>query len=147
MGAPSLLPKPPDEPVVTDYDRAQATLYLRLLDAETDGATWEEAATLVLGRSATIRAATDVRSIKAPADSATFRAKPSPDAASILLPRDFRAAQKAYAGPEGSSQVFGFSEGSWWRRAGLNCRPQPYQAAEGPFATVSDCRQLPDKLL
>lgn len=50
MGAPSLLETPPDEPIVTAYDRAHAALYLRLLDAEADGADWETAACLVLGQ-------------------------------------------------------------------------------------------------
>jgi hypothetical protein len=48
MGASSLLPIPPDEPVVTPYDRAHASLYLRLLDAEAAGADWQTAARLVL---------------------------------------------------------------------------------------------------
>jgi hypothetical protein len=53
MGASSLLPTPPDEPVVTAYDRAHASLFLRLLDAEADGADWETAARLVLGQDVT----------------------------------------------------------------------------------------------
>ena len=38
----------PSEPRVTDYDRAHAALYLRLLDAANEGAPWEEAARVVL---------------------------------------------------------------------------------------------------
>lgn len=48
MGASSFQPNPPDEPVITDYDRAHAAIYLRLLDAEINGAGWESAAALVL---------------------------------------------------------------------------------------------------
>lgn len=38
---------PQGEPL-TDYDRAQATVYLRLLDAEAAGADWREVAAIVL---------------------------------------------------------------------------------------------------
>ena len=41
-------PRAPNDPVLTDYDRAHLTTYLRLLDAEAAGAPWEEAARLVL---------------------------------------------------------------------------------------------------
>lgn len=34
---------------IVDYDRAQGIVYLRLLDAEKEGATWEEAAKIILG--------------------------------------------------------------------------------------------------
>jgi Uncharacterized conserved protein (DUF2285) len=37
----------PDE--ITPYDQAHLVTYLRLLDAETEGAPWEEAAKIVLG--------------------------------------------------------------------------------------------------
>jgi len=53
------MPTPPLNPPVadlvptadslTDYDRAHLVTYLRLLDAESDGADWREVATLVLG--------------------------------------------------------------------------------------------------
>lgn len=39
----------PTEPSVTDYDRAHAEKYLRLLDAAAEGASWEEACRIVLG--------------------------------------------------------------------------------------------------
>ncbi|HXQ45977.1 MAG TPA: DUF2285 domain-containing protein [Caulobacteraceae bacterium] len=51
------MPSPPDLPIadtaptlaqVTDYDRAHLTTYLRLLDAASEGATWEEVARIVL---------------------------------------------------------------------------------------------------
>lgn len=38
----------PRDPVVTDYDRACAKTYLRLLDAEGAGASWEEATARLL---------------------------------------------------------------------------------------------------
>jgi len=37
---------------LTDYDLAHLTVYLRLLDAEQDGADWREAAQVVLGQDA-----------------------------------------------------------------------------------------------
>lgn len=40
---------PPASDSVTDYDIALANHYLRLLAAEAEGASWDEAATLVLG--------------------------------------------------------------------------------------------------
>ncbi|MBM3552690.1 MAG: DUF2285 domain-containing protein [Alphaproteobacteria bacterium] len=39
----------PSEASVTDYDRAHAAKYLRLLDAAMEGASWEEACRIVLG--------------------------------------------------------------------------------------------------
>ena len=39
----------PDDAMLTDYDRAHAITYLRLLDAEGEGADWRDAARLVLG--------------------------------------------------------------------------------------------------
>jgi hypothetical protein len=39
----------PVEPQLTDYDRSAAPAYLRLLDAEEAGASWEEASKFVLG--------------------------------------------------------------------------------------------------
>lgn len=39
----------PTEAQVTDYDRAHAILYLRLLDAAEEGAAWEEVSRIVLG--------------------------------------------------------------------------------------------------
>jgi hypothetical protein len=43
----------PEGEALTDYDRAHLITYLRLLDAEADGADWREVATIVLGRSPT----------------------------------------------------------------------------------------------
>lgn len=39
----------PTEPVLTGYDTAHAITYLRLLDADSEGADWREVARLVLG--------------------------------------------------------------------------------------------------
>ena len=39
----------PAETSITDYDRAHAPIYLRLLDAANEGAAWEEACQIVLG--------------------------------------------------------------------------------------------------
>lgn len=36
------LDQPPDDATLTAYDRAHLKLYLRLLDAETEGAHWHE---------------------------------------------------------------------------------------------------------
>lgn len=43
------LDEPPQSPALTSYDRAHMTLYLRLLDAETDGADWREAVSVLFG--------------------------------------------------------------------------------------------------
>lgn len=43
------LDSPPAENAVTDYDRAHSVTYLRLLDAAADGASWQEAAKIVMG--------------------------------------------------------------------------------------------------
>jgi hypothetical protein len=40
---------PPTVPTLTPYDEAHLPTYLRLLDAERDGAAWEEVCRLVLG--------------------------------------------------------------------------------------------------
>jgi hypothetical protein len=40
---------PPESASVTDYDREHMTLYLRLLDAASDGAAWEEAVSILFG--------------------------------------------------------------------------------------------------
>ncbi|AMK21952.1 DNA -binding domain-containing protein [Sphingobium sp. TKS] len=39
----------PESPQLTSYDERHLTDYLRLLDAETDGADWREAAGLIFG--------------------------------------------------------------------------------------------------
>ena len=38
----------PDEPTLTPYDEQHAVTYVRLLDAETDNADWQEVARIVL---------------------------------------------------------------------------------------------------
>jgi hypothetical protein len=40
---------PPVSETITDYDRRHLTTYLRLLDAETEGADWQEAARIIFG--------------------------------------------------------------------------------------------------
>jgi len=40
---------PPQSDRLTDYDRAHHKVYIRLLDAETQGLGWEEAAAVILG--------------------------------------------------------------------------------------------------
>jgi Uncharacterized conserved protein (DUF2285) len=36
------LDEPPESAVLTEYDKAHTTLYMRLLDADADGADWRE---------------------------------------------------------------------------------------------------------
>jgi hypothetical protein len=48
-GRPDVADEAPCEDELTPYDRAHFTTYLRLLDAESDGADWTEAALIVLG--------------------------------------------------------------------------------------------------
>jgi Uncharacterized conserved protein (DUF2285) len=38
----NFLDEPPESAVLTEYDKAHTTLYLRLLDADADGADWQE---------------------------------------------------------------------------------------------------------
>ncbi|MFD1627804.1 MULTISPECIES: DNA -binding domain-containing protein [Azospirillum] len=45
----SYLDEPPQSATLTPYDREHMTLYLRLLDAATDGAPWEEAVSVLFG--------------------------------------------------------------------------------------------------
>lgn len=45
---PDLLPAPPASDDLTDYDYRLLIVYLRLLDAEADGADWAEVARIVL---------------------------------------------------------------------------------------------------
>jgi hypothetical protein len=45
----SYLDEPPQSATLTSYDREHMTLYLRLLDAATDGAPWEEAVSILFG--------------------------------------------------------------------------------------------------
>lgn len=43
------LDEPPDSALLTPYDREHMKLYLRLLDAATDGADWREAVHVLFG--------------------------------------------------------------------------------------------------
>ncbi|WP_375161879.1 DNA -binding domain-containing protein [Bradyrhizobium sp. RDT46] len=45
----TFIDEPPQSAVLTTYDRAHMTLYMRLLDAETDGADWREAVEVLFG--------------------------------------------------------------------------------------------------
>ena len=45
---PSIADIAPTEKQLTDYDRAHLTTYLRLLDASSEGAPWDEVARIVL---------------------------------------------------------------------------------------------------
>jgi hypothetical protein len=45
----AFLDEPPQSTLLTSYDRAHMKLYMRLLDAETDGADWREAVALLFG--------------------------------------------------------------------------------------------------
>ena len=47
--------EPPLSPALTSYDRKHMALFIRLLDAERDGASWQEATHILFG----IDAATD----------------------------------------------------------------------------------------
>ncbi len=49
MTAPEIMDEPPQCGSMTDYDRAHLKLYMRLLDAEADGADWEEAVEILFG--------------------------------------------------------------------------------------------------
>jgi hypothetical protein len=44
-----LLESPPTADEITDYDKSHLVTYLRLLDADVEGADWQEAASIVLG--------------------------------------------------------------------------------------------------
>lgn len=45
----SILDEPPASAAPTAYDRAHMRIYLRLLDAEMDGASWQEATKIIFG--------------------------------------------------------------------------------------------------
>jgi len=45
----NFLPSPPDSAVVTQYDKDHLADYLRLLDADTEGAYWKEIAVVIFG--------------------------------------------------------------------------------------------------
>lgn len=49
MGTLTLRDEAPSGDLLTDYDRAHVKLYCRLLDAEADGAAWEEAVEILFG--------------------------------------------------------------------------------------------------
>jgi hypothetical protein len=49
MPQPELLECPPADNALTAYDEGHLATYLRLLDADAEGAAWEEAAQIVLG--------------------------------------------------------------------------------------------------
>ena len=49
MTAPDFLDEPPRSATATEYDRKHLKLYARLLDAEADGADWQEAVTILFG--------------------------------------------------------------------------------------------------
>ena len=49
MSQPDFMHRPPQADSVTAYDEAHFVTYLRLLDAATDGAAWEEIARVVFG--------------------------------------------------------------------------------------------------
>lgn len=61
----------PSDAVLTGYDQAHAITYLRLLDAESEGADWREVARLVLGRNPD----SDAESARATYDSHMERAR------------------------------------------------------------------------
>lgn len=46
---PEFLDCPPVETRLTDYDRAHLATYVRLLDAESEGAAWQEVAKIIFG--------------------------------------------------------------------------------------------------
>lgn len=43
------LDAPPDSTELTDYDRTHMKVYMRVLDAATDGADWREAVAVIFG--------------------------------------------------------------------------------------------------
>jgi len=49
MDKPGFSDAPPNSEAITDYDRRHLATYLRLLDAEADGAEWQEVARIVFG--------------------------------------------------------------------------------------------------
>lgn len=49
MTEPGFLDAPPDSAVLTDYDRSHMKVYMRVLDAATDGADWREAVAVIFG--------------------------------------------------------------------------------------------------
>ena len=49
MANPDYLDEPPADDRITDYDRAHFMTYLRLLDADAEGADWKEAVEIIFG--------------------------------------------------------------------------------------------------
>ena len=49
MTAPDFLDEPPQSATLTDYDIQHLKLYVRLLDADADGADWREAVAILFG--------------------------------------------------------------------------------------------------
>ena len=49
MTQPDFLDAPPQDEALTDYDRRHLKLYLRLLDAQADGADWREIVSVLFG--------------------------------------------------------------------------------------------------
>ena len=49
MANPDYLDEPPKDDRITDYDRAHFKTYLRLLDADAEGADWKEAVEIIFG--------------------------------------------------------------------------------------------------
>ena len=49
MSKPDFLEQPPAGDTLTDYDRSHLLTYLRLLDAEEEGADWQEVVPVVFG--------------------------------------------------------------------------------------------------
>ena len=49
MAKVQFLDEPPQSAALTTYDREHMTLYIRLLDAASDGADWREAVTILFG--------------------------------------------------------------------------------------------------
>ena len=45
----AFLDRPPESATLPDYDRTHMKLYMRLLDAATDGAAWQEAVSVLFG--------------------------------------------------------------------------------------------------
>jgi hypothetical protein len=49
MDKPGFSDAPPVSETITDYDRRHFAIYLRLLDAETEGAEWQEVVRVIFG--------------------------------------------------------------------------------------------------
>ena len=49
MTSPAFMDSPPDSPRLTAYDESHLATYIRLLDADTEGADWREAVRIIFG--------------------------------------------------------------------------------------------------